>query len=92
MQTFHKDNFRQLCEILSRKDKDLKQVIKKYDHPPMWTRPASFQTLILIILEQQVSLASAFAAFKKIKQKIGFITPSKRTILLQNFRLIRVQF
>ena len=43
----------------------------------MWTRPASFQSLILFILEQQVSLASAYAAFRKLKEKIGFVTPAK---------------
>jgi DNA-3-methyladenine glycosylase II len=40
-------------------------------------RPATFQSLILFILEQQVSLASAYAAFKKLKQRIGFVTPAK---------------
>jgi DNA-3-methyladenine glycosylase II len=43
----------------------------------MWTRPGTFQTLILTILEQQVSLASAYAAFKKLREKLGFVTPSK---------------
>jgi DNA-3-methyladenine glycosylase II len=43
----------------------------------MWTRPGTFQTLILTILEQQVSLASAYSAFKKLKQRIGFVTASK---------------
>lgn len=43
----------------------------------MWTRPATFQTLILTILEQQVSLASAYAAFKKLKERIGYVTPEK---------------
>jgi DNA-3-methyladenine glycosylase II len=37
----------------------------------------TFQTLILTILEQQVSLAAAYAAFKKLKQKIGYVTPKK---------------
>ena len=41
----------------------------------MWTRTNSFSTLIHIILEQQVSLASAKAAFNKLRQKIGRITP-----------------
>jgi DNA-3-methyladenine glycosylase II len=79
--TFHKDNFHQLCDILSRKDKDLKQIIKKYDHPPMWTRPATFSTLIHIILEQQVSLASAKAAFIKLKEKVKTITPQKLLLM-----------
>ena len=74
---FSEADFKIICNKLSRKDKDLKLVIDTHGHPPMWTRPASFQTLILTILEQQVSLASAYAAFKKLKQKIGFVTPSK---------------
>ena len=41
----------------------------------MWTRPATFQTLILTILEQQVSLASAYAAFKKLRDYVGNVTP-----------------
>jgi len=43
----------------------------------MWTRPATFQSLVLFILEQQVSLAAAYAAFKKLKEKIGYVTPAK---------------
>jgi len=54
---------------LARKDSDLKQILKKHGYPPMWTRPADFSTLVLTILEQQVSLASAYAAFKKLKEK-----------------------
>jgi DNA-3-methyladenine glycosylase II len=72
---FNEKNFISLCNKLSRKDPDLKKIIQQHGHPPMWTRPASFPTLILFILEQQVSLASAYAAFKKLKQRIGLITP-----------------
>src|SRR5215510_3597924 len=77
MEKFNKENFISICDQLSKKDKDLKLIIKTHGHPPMWTRPATFQSLILFILEQQVSLASAYAAFKKLRQKIGFVTPSK---------------
>ncbi len=74
---FDAGNFVLLCDQLAKKDKELKGVIRQHGHPPMWTRPATFQTLILTILEQQVSLASAYAAFKKLKEKIGFVTPAK---------------
>jgi DNA-3-methyladenine glycosylase II len=77
MEKFNEDNFISLCNKLAKKDKELKAIIKQHGHPPMWVRPATFQSLILFILEQQVSLASAYAAFKKLKQKIGFVTPSK---------------
>lgn len=65
------------CDWLAKNDKELKGIITTYGYPPMWTRPAIFQTLILTILEQQVSLASAYAAFKKLKQRTGYVTPAK---------------
>ena len=74
---FDEANFKSLCDILARKDKDLRKIIVTHGHPPMWTRPATFQSLILFILEQQVSLASAYAAFKKLREKIGYVTPAK---------------
>lgn len=75
--TFDSDNFYKLCDKLCKKDEHLKQIVKTHGYPPMWTRPNTFQTLILIILEQQVSLASAYAAFNKLREKIGFVTPQK---------------
>src|SRR4030095_2034803 len=80
-ETFDSSNFKKICNKLCRIDKDLHAVIKQYGHPPMWIRPASFQTLILFILEQQVSLASAYAAFKKLKERIGYVTPAKILLL-----------
>ena len=77
MLIFNADNFYQFCDGLTKRDKDLRKIIKQHGYPPMWTRPATFQTLILTILEQQVSLASAYAAFKKLKAKIGYVTPEK---------------
>lgn len=74
---FHENNFNTICDQLARRDKDLRAIIKEHGYPPMWTRPATFQTLILTILEQQVSLASAFAAFKKLRARIGYVTPAK---------------
>ncbi len=76
-QTFDSANFKKICNKLCKIDKDLHAVVQQYGHPPMWTRPATFQTLILFILEQQVSLASAYAAFKKLKEKVGYVTPAK---------------
>ncbi len=74
---FSKENFHSICKQLSEKDETLKLIINEYGLPPMWSRPAIFQSLILTILEQQVSLASAYSAYKKLKAKIGFVTPKK---------------
>lgn len=86
MLTFHHDNFHSLCNKLARKDKELRYIIKQYGYPPMWTRTATFQTLVHIILEQQVSLASARAALNKLKEKLGTIT-AKNVLALSDQEL-----
>jgi DNA-3-methyladenine glycosylase II len=51
---------------LSDRDSDLAQVLTHLGAPPMWSREPGFPTLVHIILEQQVSLASARAAFNRL--------------------------
>jgi DNA-3-methyladenine glycosylase II len=77
IETYTAANFKKLCNRLAAQDPLFKNIIATHGYPPLWVRPASFQTLILIILEQQVSLAAAYAAFKKLKEKIGYVTPAK---------------
>ena len=74
IETFSEDNLQELYDKLAKRDRHLKQIIKKYGYPPVWVRPNSFETLVLTILEQQVSLASAYSAYKKLKERIS-ITP-----------------
>jgi len=76
-QSFSKEIFHSLCDKLARKDKDLAGIIRQYGYPPLWHRPEGFATLVHVILEQQVSLASARAAYDQLKIKIGIITPRK---------------
>ncbi|HET9826045.1 MAG TPA: DNA-3-methyladenine glycosylase 2 family protein [Chitinophagaceae bacterium] len=75
--TLTKENFHALCDKLGKKDKHLGSIVEQYGYPPLWRRSANFQTLIHLILEQQVSLASARAALNKLKQQLGTITPRK---------------
>src|SRR3954451_18837419 len=77
MDSFDKNNFHSFCNILAERDSDLKNIITQHGFPPLWSRVPSFSTLIHIILEQQVSLASAKAAFLKLESAIGHITPEK---------------
>lgn len=64
-----------LCDKLASTDPDLKGILSQYGYPPFWSRPASFETLVHIILEQQVSLASALAALNKLKLAVDIISP-----------------
>jgi DNA-3-methyladenine glycosylase II len=74
-QTINEQNLSEFCEILCEKDADLSKIYQTYGTPPLWQREANFATLIHIILEQQVSLASALSAFNKLKEKLSEITP-----------------
>ena len=73
IETFSEENLQGLYDLVAKKDVSLKG-IGIGDDPPVWIRPNSFETLVLTILEQQVSLASAYSAYKKLKEKI-WITP-----------------
>jgi len=60
---------------LSEADAELAGVARAYGVPPLWEREEGFPVLVLIILEQQVSLASALAAFEKLKAVASPLTP-----------------
>lgn len=62
------ENLSQALDDLSAADPDLAQLRARLGTPPLWARAAGFPTLVHIILEQQVSLASARAAFSKLQE------------------------
>lgn len=78
---FTQGNFKFICDKLAAQDADLKMVIDTYGYPPMWSRPNSFESLVHIILEQQVSLASALSALNKLRERVLEITPSRVLLL-----------
>ena len=78
---FSKSNFHAICDQLASQDADLAAIITAYGYPPMWSRPNTFETLVHIILEQQVSLASALSALNKLKERVQELTPSRLLLL-----------
>lgn len=52
-------------------DEDLAAVVAQFGHPPDWCRPATFPTLALQILEQQLSLDAAAAHFAALRAAAG---------------------
>ena len=60
---------------LSEGDADLAHIARAYGMPPLWERKEGFATLVLTILEQQVSLASALAAFERLRAAAAIVTP-----------------
>jgi DNA-3-methyladenine glycosylase II len=67
-----------LAEIVAR-DHDLAAVVERFGPPPLWARRPGFSTLVRIILEQQVSLRSAAAAYARLQAVAGRVTPARVT-------------
>ena len=63
---------------LAARDRDLARIVDEFGPPPLWARPRGFPTLVRIILEQQVSLASAAALFSRFELHCdGAVTPAR---------------
>lgn len=76
MESFSAETLVKYCKQLCKKDASLRDTIDQYGYPPFWHREPNFETLIHIILEQQVSLASARAAMDQLRAKLPKITPA----------------
>jgi DNA-3-methyladenine glycosylase II len=77
--------------VLSRRDRDLAKILKDLGRPPMWAREPGFPGLVRIILAQQVSLASANAAFSRLLAVASPLTP-ERFLALDDVTLKTVGF
>ena len=62
-------------EELIKRDRDLAQIVEDLGYPSPWQRKPGFPTLIRIILEQQISLGSAKAAFERLNNAVDKLTP-----------------
>jgi len=83
--------FAQAVRFLAERDEHLAAVVKTYGQPPLWVREPGFPTLVYIILEQQVSLASASASFGRLKAAVNPLTPA-RFLKLSDDELLRIGF
>lgn len=75
MRLIDETNLPKIAKKLAKSDEHLRVVIEKYGPPPLWVRERGFATLLQIILEQQVSLASAKACYDKLSRRVGSVTP-----------------
>jgi DNA-3-methyladenine glycosylase II len=67
-------NFQQAITQLCKRDENLAGIFDRIGAPPMWVREPGFPTLVRIILEQQVSLASAKAAYDRLLARVSPLT------------------
>ena len=60
---------------LAARDETLASIHRRLGDPPIWGRRPGFPALVKIILEQQVSLRSAAAMYRRIEAHAGSMTP-----------------
>jgi DNA-3-methyladenine glycosylase II len=78
-------------EELAARDDDLAGIVARHGPPPLWDRSPGFATLLHIVLEQQVSLASAQAAFDRLRAAADPLTPA-RFLELSDGELLAIGF
>lgn len=60
---------------LAGRDPEMAAIVAERGIPDFWHRPPGFATLALLIVEQQVSLASARAVFERLVRSLGGVSP-----------------
>ncbi|HEY5628115.1 MAG TPA: hypothetical protein VIR16_01265, partial [Candidatus Limnocylindrales bacterium] len=65
--------------------------VARHGRPPLWAREPGFPTLVHIVLEQQVSLASARAAFDRLRAVADPLTPAA-FLALDDRQLLEIGF
>jgi DNA-3-methyladenine glycosylase II len=72
-------------------DPALHGVVERLGPPPLWARDPGFPTLVHLILEQQVSLASARAAYDRLLIAVDPLTPTA-FLALDDGQLLAIGF
>lgn len=67
--------FERTMAALVASDAALAAVVAEHGEPRFWHRPAGFRSLVLLILEQQVSLASGAAAYRRLRDRVRTMAP-----------------
>ena len=83
--SLNKESLGVAAKSIAMMDKDFSRTLAQLGPPPLWEREQGFVTLIRIILEQQVSLASADAMFQRLKKNINPLTPTTVTEAGESF-------
>lgn len=79
------------ARLLASQHIELQRAYDLHGPPPLWDRPPGFETLLQIILEQQVSLASAKACYDKLCIRLKKVTPRK-LLKLDDAEMKRIGF
>jgi DNA-3-methyladenine glycosylase II len=66
--------FKEACHLLGTEDDNLGMALAQHGTPEFWARQPGLPTLVLLILEQQVSLESGAAVYRRLDEATGGVT------------------
>jgi DNA-3-methyladenine glycosylase II len=89
--TLSNENYLKGIAFLCEADPDLQRIQMQFGPPPFWRRAPGFPTLVHLILEQQVSTASAEAALSKLYRAVTMLTP-ENFLRLSDLELRQIGF
>jgi DNA-3-methyladenine glycosylase II len=69
------ESFGLATALLAQEDEHLARIVERWGVPEFWQRRPGFETLVLLILEQQVSLESGAAMYHRLGALLGQVTP-----------------
>jgi DNA-3-methyladenine glycosylase II len=69
------DAFTLGAQLLASEDESLARLVDRWGVPVFWQRRPGFPTLVLLILEQQVSLESGAAMYRRLAGVVDEVTP-----------------
>ena len=77
---------------LANGDPALAASVERFGPPPLWAREPSYATLVHLVLEQQVSLSSAQAAFDRLEVALAGTIESRAFLELSDADLRAIGF
>ncbi|MCG8619248.1 MAG: hypothetical protein MI802_23750 [Desulfobacterales bacterium] len=72
---FTSQDYKSRLDALAGAHDEIRKILEETGYPPFWERPTGFEGLVRIILEQQVSLPSAFSVYRKLKSALHDFNP-----------------
>ena len=69
--------FTEAVDMLVQEDVSLAAIVSAHGVPEFWSRAEGFPTLVWLILEQQVSLESGAAMYRRLTDLAGAVTPDR---------------
>ncbi len=68
------ETFPSYAHALAKRYPELDTIVRRWGLPDFWCRKPGIESLVLIILEQQISIAAARSIYCRLKRELGSLS------------------